>query len=50
MVRLRYERSGVIVDVSEETAGRLSGFEPVKAPAAPRKTKATPKKDAPEQK
>lgn len=46
MVRLRDKRSGVIVDVSEETAGRLSGFEPVKAPAAPRKSKTTPKKDA----
>lgn len=48
MVRLRDKRSGVIVDVSEEAAGRLSGFEPVKAPATPRKSKTTPKKDAPE--
>ena len=49
MVRLRDKRSGVIIDVSEEMVGRLSGYEPVKSPAAPRKaSKSAPKKDATE--
>jgi len=48
-MRLRNTRSGVIVDVPEDVAGRLVGFEPVKAPAAARKSAKTAKKDTREE-
>lgn len=41
MVRLKHERSGVVVDVDEGLARNLVGYKPVEVKPAPRKRAAT---------
>jgi len=46
MVRLRNKRTGVVVNVSEEKAARLVGFEPVDKPKRKPRKSAEAKSDS----
>lgn len=47
MPRLKHAATGVIVTVSDETAGALSGFAPVDEPAAKPEPKTTARRAKP---